>query len=289
MNVVRAEAMGMCFGVRDALRLAERVEDPREVTIHGELVHNAEVLTRLAARGFGMAGEADRTDVPASPLVLITAHGVSDRERARLDAAGKQLLDSTCPLVVRAHEAAQKLRREGYFVLVVGRRGHVEVRGIVEDLDPGRFAVVESPGEVTAYPDARLGIVCQTTSPAHLVANVREAVARANPGAEIRFIDTVCLPTKERQRSLERLLGRVDAVVVVGGRNSNNTKELAALCRGRGKPALHVESAADLDPDWCRRFETLGLTAGTSTLDETIEDVYQALLRIAEPAGVAGP
>jgi 4-hydroxy-3-methylbut-2-enyl diphosphate reductase len=210
--------------------------------------------------------------------VLITAHGVSDRERARLSAAGKGLIDATCPLVVRAHEAAQRLQRDGFFVLVVGRRGHVEVRGVVEDLEA--FAVVESADEVTPYPSDRLGIVCQTTASPALVAEVRAAVARANPGAEVRFVDTVCLPTKERQRALERLADRVDAVVVVGGRNSNNTKELVALCRSRGKPALHVQSAADLDPAWFKGVETVGLTAGTSTLDRTIDEVHQALLRM---------
>ena len=287
MNVVRAEEMGMCFGVRDALKLTEAVRRPDDVTIHGELVHNGEVLSRLSARGFAMSDEAGRGGVPGTPLVLITAHGVSDAERARLAAAGKGLIDSTCPLVVRAHEAARRLRDAGYFVVVIGRKGHVEVRGIVEDLDPAGHAVVESPGEVAAYPFARVGIVCQTTSaPAH-VAEVRAAVEAANPEAEVRFIDTVCLPTKERQRSLERLTGRVDAVVVVGGRNSNNTKELAALCRSRGTPAFHVESAADLDPDWFRDFQTVGLTAGTSTLDETIDAVHRALVELPEAAGAS--
>ena len=280
MNVVRAEEMGMCFGVRDALKLADAVRIPGDVTIHGELVHNGAVLSRLSARGFGMSGEAERERTPETPVVLITAHGVSDRERARLATAGKTLIDSTCPLVVRAHEAAQKLRLDGDFVIVVGRHGHVEVRGIVEDLEPGGYAVVESPEEVTSYPSARLGIVCQTTTSPALALSVRDAVANANPAAVLRFVDTVCLPTKERQRSLERLTGRVDAVVVVGGRNSNNTKELVALCRSRGTPAWHVESVAELNPGWFRGFQTIGLTAGTSTLDETIDAVHQALLEI---------
>jgi 4-hydroxy-3-methylbut-2-enyl diphosphate reductase len=96
----------------------------------------------------------------------------------------------------------------------------------------------------------------------------------------VRLIDTVCLPTKERQRSLLRLIDRVDAVVVVGGRNSNNTKELVALCSGWGKPALHVQSVADLDASWFRGFRTVGLTAGTSTLGETIDEVHEALVRL---------
>jgi 4-hydroxy-3-methylbut-2-enyl diphosphate reductase len=285
MNVIRAQVMGMCFGVRDALKVIETVGDPAGVTIHGQLVHNEEVLSRLSSRGFTMADEADRGRVDDNPALLITAHGISDRERSRLLAAGKRLIDTTCPLVARAHQAAKRLQDDGYFVLVIGRRGHVEVRGVVEDLTS--FAVIESVAEVETYPSARLGIVCQTTVPAQHAARVREAVAERNPGAEVRFIDTICQPTKDHQRSLERLLEQVEAVVVVGGRNSNNTKELVALCRDRDKPAVHVQSAADLDPDWFRGYETVGLTAGTSTLDTTIEDVYQALVNLA--VGVAAP
>ena len=278
MNVIRAEVMGMCFGVRDALKVIGSVATPAEVTIHGELVHNEEVQSGLAAVGFALAGESDRTALPATPAVLITAHGVSDRERSRLAAAGKRLIDTTCPLVTRAHQAAQRLQADGFFVLVIGRRGHVEVRGIVEDLHD--HEVVESVAEVATYPAPRIGIVCQTTAPSHLVNRVREAVVARNPGSEVRFVDTVCLPTKDHQRSLERLIDRVEAVVVVGGRNSNNTKELVALCGRRGKPAVHVQSAGDLDPSWFRGRETVGLTAGTSTPDSTIDEVHQALLQL---------
>jgi 4-hydroxy-3-methylbut-2-enyl diphosphate reductase len=181
-------------------------------------------------------------------------------------------------LVVRAHQAAQHLQAEGYHVLVIGRRGHVEIQGIIGDLHS--FDIIQGPEEVKRYPYSRLGIMCQTTTPARLVEKVREAVRRHNPDAEIRFLDTVCLPTKEHQRSLERLLAQVDVMVVVGGRNSNNTRELVALCQEKHVPAYHIQGPSDLNPAWFAGCQTVGLTAGTSTLDTTIEDVYQALLRL---------
>lgn len=279
MKVIRAEVMGMCFGVRDALKIIEGIAEPRSVTIHGQLVHNETILNRLEATGFAMTDERQRQGVPETPLVLITAHGVSERERNRLTDAGKRLVDTTCPLVTRVHQAALNLHEQGYHVLLIGRRGHVEVQGIIEDLD--RFDVVESEQEARTYPSRRLGILCQTTASARSVQRIREAIAQSNPDAEIRFVDTVCLPTKEHQRSLERLLERVDAMVVVGGRNSNNTQELAALCRDQGIPTLHVQGPRDLDPRWFANHETIGLTAGTSTLDTTIDEVHQALLRLA--------
>jgi 4-hydroxy-3-methylbut-2-enyl diphosphate reductase len=230
-----------------------------------------------------MTGEGDRRRMPETPTVLITAHGVSDRERQRLEGAGKALVDTTCPLVTRVHQAALRLRDEGYHVLVIGKPGHVEIQGIVEDLPS--FDVVESAEEVRTYPHARLGIVCQTTATARNVAKIREAIAARNPGAEIQFLDTVCLPTKDHQRALERLLGEVEAMVVVGGRNSNNTRELVALCAERGIPALHVQDASELDPEWFLGIETVGLTAGTSTLDATIDAVHAALLRLPVGTG----
>jgi 4-hydroxy-3-methylbut-2-en-1-yl diphosphate reductase len=279
MRVIRADVLGMCFGVRDALEVIDGIDEPATVTIHGQLVHNEVVQSQLRSRGFAMSSEAQRgAELPETPAVLVTAHGISDRERARLESAGKRLVDTTCPLVTRVHQAAQALEAEGYHVLVIGRRGHVEVEGIVGDLD--HPDVIESVDEVTGYPHRRLGIVCQTTATEHRVASIREAIVARNPGAEIRFVDTVCLPTKEHQRALERLLDRVEAVVVVGGHHSNNTRELAARCRERGKAALHVESAAELDAGWFKGFATVGLTAGTSTLPETIEEVHRALVWI---------
>jgi 4-hydroxy-3-methylbut-2-enyl diphosphate reductase len=275
MKVIVAEVLGMCFGVRDALEVLEDIERPEDVTIHGELVHNEAVLSGLQARGFRMVDERRRTELPATEIVLITAHGISDAERRRLESAGKRLVDTTCPLVARAHEAAQKLQREGRHVVVIGRRGHVEVQGIIEDLHS--FDVVQAPEEVRTYPGKNLGIICQTTTPARLSLAIRLAVARLNPEADIRFIDTICHPTKDHQEAVERLLDVVDAMVVVGGKNSNNTRELVARCREKGVRTYHVQEAADLDPAWFDGFETVGLTAGTSTLDSSIEEVKETL------------
>jgi len=279
MRVIRADVLGMCFGVRDALEVVAGVANPSCVTIFGQLVHNEIVQAQLASQGFSTQNPtAGATTLPETPVVLITAHGISNRERKRLESAGKHLLDTTCPLVARVHQAALALQAAGYHVLVIGRKGHVEVEGIVGDLD--NFDVIEHADDVRWYSSARLGIVCQTTVTERRVAELRDLITARNPHAEIRFVDTVCLPTKEHQRALERLIETVDAVVVVGGRNSNNTIELVARCRQRGRPVLHVQSAADLDPAWFRGIARVGLTAGTSTLTATIDEVHRALVWI---------
>lgn len=282
MDVIRAQEMGMCFGVRDALQITDGIPDPTRVTIHGELVHNPEVIRRLAESGFRQAPEDRRDGAPSTPVVLITAHGVSNAERGRLEAAGKEVIDATCPLVRRVHEAAKALEAEGRHVLLIGKPGHVEVRGVVEDL--ASCDVIGDVAEVRSYESQRLGIVCQTTMPPDVVAEVCERIRCLNPTAGIRLIDTVCLPTRLRQRAMHELLRRVQAVVVVGGRNSNNTRRLVELCRQHQTPAFHVESAGDLDPDWFEGISTVGLTAGTSTLDATIDEVHRALVRIGAMA-----
>lgn len=279
VEVIVAESLGMCFGVRDALAAAREIDEPAEVTIFGELVHNEAVRAELNQRGFLETPEGGAGDVPSTPQVLVTAHGVSDRVRARFEEAGKQVVDTTCPLVRRAHEAARSLAAAGCHVLVIGRRDHVEVRGLVGDLESAE--VIESIDEVRAWPCDEIGIIAQTTTPTATAEAIRSEVVARNPQARIRWIDTICQPTKDRQVALDALISRVDAVVVVGGSNSNNTKKLASRCRERGVPAYHIQGARDLQPNWFHGCRCVGLTAGTSTLDSTIAEVYRELCAIA--------
>lgn len=284
MRIRCARSMGMCFGVRDALWATQQVAHPGEVTIFGELVHNDEVNRRLHARGFSALAETGRDAMPRTPQVLITAHGVSEAARARFAAAGKQLIDTTCPLVNHLHQTALQLERSGYFVIIAGKRGHVEIEGIAGDLSA--FVVVQSPEEVVPYPNERLAIVCQTTLRPSDADLIHQAVIASNPGKLVFFADTICRPTRQRQQALAELLESVDALIVVGGRHSNNTNQLVALAEQRAVPVLHIESESELDRAWCEQFDLIGLTAGTSTLESTIDEVYAGLVDMgAEPDG----
>ena len=280
MEVLRADVMGFCFGVRDAVAAALATDAPDDVTIHGELVHNEAVQAALAARGFAAVGEDAREGVlPSTPRVLVTAHGISDRERARLHAAGKTLIDTTCPLVRKAHHAAQRLVAEGRHLVVIGRAGHVEVRGLVEDAPS--HDVIGSVAEARALPYPRLGVVCQTTVPPDVAFAVLAALRAANPEADLRFADTICEPTRQRLAAVEALAPTVDAMVVVGGRTSNNTQKLAHLATSLGARTVHVQDATELDPEFFAGCRRVGLTAGTSTPDAVIDAVAAALAGIA--------
>ena len=206
--VLRASSMGFCFGVRDALTMAFAEENPRGVTIHGDLVHNEEVLGRLRGLGYGIGPGPGSAELPGTERVMITAHGVSERERSRLAAAGRQLIDTTCPLVRRVHEQARELERGGHLVLVIGKPGHVEVLGITGDLEDHR--VLSHPGDVEHYSRSRLGVICQTTFQQAEAELILDAIRRCNPDAEIRFVDSTCEPTRQRIEAVRALIAKVD-------------------------------------------------------------------------------
>lgn len=279
MKILKASAMGMCFGVRRAIKAALAQPDPASVTILGELVHNEEVLRQLSRLGFAMLPESDRERLPDTPRVMITAHGASDRDRARLRQAGKQIIDTTCPLVRRIHERALDLASQGYFILMIGKREHVEVRGVTGDLQ--RYEVLATPDEARAYDAPRLAVLCQSTAAPETAEAILAAIRDKNPSSEIHYEPTICRPTLDRQAAATALLAQVDALVVVGGRHSNNTVALVRQSIERGVPCLHVQSADDIAPEWLHGYETVGLTAGTSTPESTIESVYQRLQEIA--------
>jgi 4-hydroxy-3-methylbut-2-enyl diphosphate reductase len=183
-------------------------------------------------------------------------------------------------LVRQAHEKLRALVAEGFAPVVIGKRGHVEVEGLTGDF-PGA-CVIESADDFGLLPKAgRLGIISQTTQPLDKVLALVAAIRTARPGSEVRFCDTVCQPTKNRQTALRKLLEGCDTLVVVGGRNSNNTLQLVAAATVAGRAVYHVERAAELRTEWFYDSQIVGLTAGTSTLKETVATVRTRLEVIA--------
>ncbi|MFH0944521.1 MAG: 4-hydroxy-3-methylbut-2-enyl diphosphate reductase [Planctomycetota bacterium] len=284
MQVIRAEHLGFCFGVRDALEVTFSQDRPEDVTIHGELVHNESVLARLRARGFRQEEESERDVLPSTERVLVTAHGISQSRRQRLLAAGHELIDTTCPLVAHLHAQATSFSEQGFHIILIGKPGHVEVRGVLEDLD--QFTLVEKPSDVKRLPHARLGILAQTTTPAPLAEAIVARVESLNPDAEIRWVNTICEPTRKRILSVRQLAEKVDVIVVVGGRNSNNTLQLVNAAREARAKVRHVQGASDLQPHWFLERGRVGLAAGTSTPEEAIDAVESGLLRIGSLLGI---
>jgi 4-hydroxy-3-methylbut-2-en-1-yl diphosphate reductase len=278
MKIMLAEHFGMCFGVRDAIAQAEQLAHEGPLTILGELVHNPIVRERLRARGVA-EGSLDQSG-STSQRVMITAHGASDAKRAMWHTNGFDLVDGTCPLVRHAHEQLKRLVAAGYFPVVIGKPGHIEVRGLTEDF-PGA-CIVDLVSDVAKLPPRdRYGVISQTTQPIEHVRALVAEIRRRNPQSEVRFVDTVCKPTKDRQSALGKLIDLADAIVVVGGRESNNTRQLVETCRAAGRRTFHIERVDELQPEWFDQIDIVGLTAGTSTMRETVEAVFRRLEEIA--------
>lgn len=277
MKIIRAEHLGMCFGVRDAIALAMEESQVHPLTILGDLVHNETVLAELRTRGIQIAQQP--SDV-GTGTVMITAHGASDKALTRARARGLAVLEATCPLVHVAHRAVKGLVQAGYYPVIIGKAGHVEVRGLTEDL--AEFSVVLTEQDIPELPErARFGVAAQTTQPIERVRHLVNLLRMRFPASEVRFIDTVCQPTKQRQNAAMELARQSDVVVVIGGAHSNNTHELVQTCRRYCSRVHHVQTAADLREDWFTAAGTVGVTAGTSTPDSVINDVVSWLRDLA--------
>ena len=277
MKIIRAGHLGMCFGVRDAIALALKQADAGPLTILGDLVHNPAVLAALRAKGIATA---DAVADVRTHTVMVTAHGASERALAGTRALGLQVVEATCPLVHVAHRAIKALVRDGYHPVIIGQRTHVEVRGLTEDLDD--FHVVLDDDDVQALVGhPRIGVAAQTTQPVERVQRLVALIRRRFPQSEVRFIDTVCQPTKERQNAAVELARQCDVVIVIGGANSNNTRELVNTCRSHCSHVHHIQTESDLRVEWFFAANTVGITAGTSTPDSIIDRVDHRIRQLA--------
>jgi 4-hydroxy-3-methylbut-2-enyl diphosphate reductase len=284
MRVIRAEHLGMCFGVRDAIAMALGHAEAGPLTILGDLVHNPAVLADLRSKGIAITDSVGKV---RTHTVMVTAHGASERTLASTRGFGLKVVEATCPLVHVAHRAIKALVRDGYHPVVIGQRDHVEVRGLTEDLD--NFHVVLNEDDVQAldgYP--RIGVAAQTTQPLERVQRLVALIRRRFPQAAVRFVDTVCQPTKERQTAAVELARQCDVVIVIGGANSNNTRELVNTCGRHCSRVHHIQTESDLRTEWFLAAGTVGITAGTSTPDEIIDRVDRHIRALtAERSGDA--
>lgn len=287
MIIKRARVYGMCFGVRDAIALAGQVAaQSGPVTVLGQLVHNPDVLHSLREQGVEVAEDVKSVQVQPGTHYVITAHGVSDTQRAAWLQTGATLHDTTCPLVQKAHHRLRDFVAMGLHPVVIGKAGHVEVLGLTGDYVDA--TVIETESDVAKLPpQGGFGIVSQTTQPIERVRDLVLCIRLLRPTQPLYFADTVCQPTKDRQNALRELCAEVETVIVVGGRASNNTRQLVLAAQSYGVRAHSVEGPHDLRTEWFANITRIGLTAGTSTPDEVIDAVEHAMTQLASHTRMA--
>ena len=276
--------MGFCSGVRRAVRMAEKAAeeaDGRPVYSLGKMVHNNTVTDRLDARGIKLLGDGEV--LPAGAVVVIRSHGVPPETLQRLRDNGAHIIDASCPKVKANQLKATELAAAGKKIVIVGDKGHGEVLGLA-GYAPGSV-VISDPTEALAYRHyGPLALIAQTTMSQAEVEDIAAALAKNNK--DIHLAGGVCGATSERQAALRELLPEVDAVVIVGGKESANTRRLVNLAGETGKPVWQLTTAAELDQlelaTTLSSFKRIGLSAGASTPDEDIDAVERRLMELGK-------
>jgi (E)-4-hydroxy-3-methyl-but-2-enyl pyrophosphate reductase len=274
MKVVLAKTSGFCMGVKNAMELVLKAihENHTNIYTYGPLIHNPQVMELLRERGIKVLKEGE---VPGSGLVVIRAHGIPPQERQKLEAAGARIIDATCVRVARVQAIIRRWAAKGYATIIVGDADHPEVRGLMGHTR-GRGFVVTTRDDVAALPELdQVIVVAQTTQNADHFKQLVESITGRFPGAEIR--NTICDATANRQGEIEELARQVEALVVVGGRNSGNTQRLVEISRATGLSTFHVETEQELDLRALSRYRTVGVTAGASTPHWLIGNVVSSL------------
>ncbi|MGE5557597.1 MAG: bifunctional 4-hydroxy-3-methylbut-2-enyl diphosphate reductase/30S ribosomal protein S1 [Bacillota bacterium] len=274
MEFIVCPRAGVCFGVKRALAMAEEclLRSERPIYSYGPLIHNPRVVRELAGRGLTVAEKLADVD---GGVLLLRCHGVSPQDIEEAKSRGLTIIDTTCPNVKKAQDLAAELDREGYAVVVVGEKNHAEVKAITAVIED-RAYVVQNPEEAGELSlPAKIGIISQTTQTEE---NFMKAVSvLIRKGKDIRILKTICQATEERQKGTLDLAKQVDAMLVLGGKNSANTTQLAKLSGGTGIPTFHIEDPSELEMIDLSPFGTVGITAGASTPQTQIDEVLNRL------------
>jgi 4-hydroxy-3-methylbut-2-enyl diphosphate reductase len=284
MDVIVADNAGFCFGVKRAIKMANDTMDQAGMHVKslGSLIHNPQVVNSFRERGLEVVGDLDSVD--PEDTVIIRSHGVGPELKQDAAERGLKVVDTTCPFVTKAQQYAAKLITDGYKVVMIGDKDHPEVIGVVA-YTQNRAIVINTVTEAENLKFIpRMGVVFQTT---HSIGHVQEVVgALLKRGKEVRVFNTLCGATTSMQKTAIELSSEVEAMVIVGGRQSANTAQLAEVCRRVNPRVLQIESADEIQEDWFQGLSRVGVSAGASTPDEVIADVVDRITRIeATPAG----
>ena len=289
MEIVLAESLGFCMGVKRVVDMAYRAleKNPGEpVVTLGPLIHNTQEIERLQGDGIRVA---DQSDLPVAGTVIIRAHGVAPQAYDELKSRGLRIMDGTCPYVHYSQRKAMELHRDGYAVVIVGDKDHPEIRGILGYIHDEGYAV-KTVEEVRQLPPLqRIGVIAQTTISPQKYQQVIAALRERAP--EVKVCETICDATEENQKAVRSLSREVDLLLVIGGRHSANSNKLVEAAREHCPASFLVETSSEIDPALLRGVHRVGVSAGASTPDwmiqQVIERLRQLAVEVAEPALVS--
>jgi 4-hydroxy-3-methylbut-2-en-1-yl diphosphate reductase len=276
-KITKLKETGFCYGVKRAIEILERsAAESGPVQCLGEVVHNPQVIQSLQSRGVDIVDSLEKI---SGPVAAISAHGVAPRVEEELRLKPLSVIDATCPTVKKVQKAVQKLVKNGFYVVVFGDDRHAEVQGLLGYAEGQGCAALESARVFENVPwPGKIGLVSQTTQvPENYLEFVKELLDKGlNDNREISVLDTICREVRRRQKLTQELAARVDLMLVVGGRNSANSRRLMELCASTTETHL-IQNAAEIDPAWLDGKIRIGITSGTSTSPQDIEAVAARL------------
>ncbi|MED5433846.1 MAG: 4-hydroxy-3-methylbut-2-enyl diphosphate reductase [Candidatus Neomarinimicrobiota bacterium] len=276
MKILLAKNAGYCFGVRDAVNMAyETAEEYGDVYMLGHIVHNENVVDDLDKAGAKVVDSLD--EVPDGRPVLLRAHGTHVDTWEEAKKKNMNIVDATCPLVRDIHDEIKELESDGRKIIIIGDHGHDEVVGIASQVkDPVVVATTEEARHLRKT--KRAGIVSQSTQ---TIENVQEIVnILMSKVVDLRFINTICFPTKRNQEQIKELSEKCDVMIVIGSFTSANSKRLTDLSNQRNKRSYQVTCALEIDEKWLKDCDTVGISAGASTPDNIIKEVIDRVKEI---------
>lgn len=297
MKITVAKHAGFCFGVKKAIDIAEETaaKNDGKTYVYGQLVHNEQVIEDLQKKGIEFVENID--DIPENAVTVLRAHGEPGTTYKELKqkniVKGGKLNDATCPLVTLVHNVAIKLKNNGYEVIIFGKKDHPESIGTSYHIKGKDTFIVEDPGNASYVVDyinknnfGKVALISQTTMSVSgykkLIDNINKIfenrfeelhLSLKDMDKDFVFVDTICNPTKQRQSDTEEIAKKADVMVVIGGKSSSNSKELAAKSRELGVETYFIQSANQLQKEWFDGKEHIGVTAGASTPHSLINEI----------------
>ncbi len=273
-KMITAKRAGFCFGVKRAIEITFDIvkQNKKGVFTLGPIIHNPQVIERLREKGISPIGPDDFDDKKIKALIIRT-HGIPNQVYDNITARGFRIIDATCPFVKKAQRYAKLLNENGYQVVILGDINHPEVKGLMSYA--GKDVIVVDEHAPLKGLRSKVGIIVQTTQPVEALKKVLSKVV--DTAKEVKVYNTICNSTALRLKETEDLSRKVDVMLVVGGRNSANTGQLANLCKGLHVRTYHVETASEIEDKWFRGAKKVGITAGASTPDWIIIEVEKRL------------
>jgi 4-hydroxy-3-methylbut-2-enyl diphosphate reductase len=274
-KIIRAESMGFCMGVERAVAIVQKTayENRNNAVTLGPIIHNQQIVDKFTAMGIPVAESVD--DV-VSGCAIIRAHGIPLSEREELEQKGIEIIDGTCPKVIASHKKVKKYSSMGYHIIIVGDKNHGEIKGLAGYA--AHYDIVGNAEEAAGLnPPVKSMVISQTTIKENEFESVCCVLKEKNENIVIQ--NSICSATNDRQTAVRKLAASVDAVLVIGGKNSANTKRLYLSVKEMSVPCWHI-STVDEIPGEINSYDTIGLTAGASTPDWIVDEIEEALIQL---------